>query len=878
VLIVHLALLAALIYNGMATRRRQLAEQSPAYLEWIWHQASEGGPGFVGWLCNEATVFWITGKPGSGKSTLMKYLAEHESASEILQRHHRCSWSIVHFYFDYRSGKRVPNSLEGLLRSILYQLVGANSTANQAVRQELNARHGHALYENLDMSDLQKAFRTACRAISRTHKICAFVDGLDEFSGHHIEVVGMVDFLVNNGVHKLCVASRPEYVLVQQLGRHPHFKMQDRNLLTIRAYVNQTFEKMPPHPPYLDVDELIAKIVSKAEGVILWAHLVTGYVVELLLAGGTKEEVYKRLDEFPQELNEVYERLLNNVKPEWQVQAAVMLLLIQTGLETTTPWDLSCAMAYLRDCGELPSWPKDILTPYHFLLRLRSRTGSMVDIVQGPTLLPGSNWQEAPSGDEFRDRYHCQSTRMRLFHKTLENYLTTSNWLNQVLTRADPSIHPEYLWLRLCSKCITGNEISEQEHKQVVDLLSQPDFHRRELSETRGPPLPSNETAMRLAEAFTGSVPTDWSLAFLACAVANLPAHIELVSPRENALNIDCVKDALASRMMQLHPVRIRLRTFEAPLPGCRCYLQYAEWDPAYTGHDFQPAQRANLVAMTHEWPELFSLDAIRDPSAADSTEAVFYQRCIDWILFPASAKTYYNSVRQDVTDADEKHLLLALTRLAKYVDETSLTRAVVQPTKFGNKALAVVCPRLRTLGATRILRAQPWVYSEWTPGNMRHITFTTSYGFNLLLPWVWHISEKGSLNAGELMDETLTVLLDSGLDINSPCSEFGPPAHTLAETVVAYRRKYRGQFVDILRCLARHGADMNVMGPHGTVLDTARRTLRKQELGQYELFVPLTYIRYEKWYIEATLGIIEMLQQISGTEGRAVNTSSHVM
>lgn len=866
---VHLALLAALIYNGMATRRRQLAEQSPAYLEWIWHQPSEGEPGFVGWLCNEAPVFWITGKPGSGKSTLMKYLAEHESGSEILQRHHRCSWSIVHFYFDYRSGKRVPNSLEGMLRSILYQLVGANSTANQAVRQELNARHGHALYENLDMSDLQKAFRIACKAISRTHKICAFVDGLDEFSGHHIEVVRMVDFLVNNGVHKLCVASRPEYVLVQQLGRHPSFKMQDRNLLTIRAYVNQAFEKMPPHPPYLDVSELIAKIVSKAEGVILWAYLVTGYMVELLLAGGTREEVYKRLDEFPQELNEVYERLLNNVKPEWQVQAAVMLLLIQTGLDTTTPWDLSCAMAYLRDCGKLPSWPKDILTPHHFLLRLRASTGSMVDIVQGPTLLPGSNWQEAPSGDEFRDRYHCQSTRVRLFHKTLENYLTASNWLNQALTRADPTFHPENLWLRLCSKCITENEISEHEYKQVVDLLPQPDLHRRKLSETRGPPLPSNETAIRLAEAFSGSVPTDWSLAFLACAVANLPAHIELVSPRENALNIDCVKDALASRMMQLHPVRVRLRTFEAPVPGCRCYLRYAEWDPTYAGHDFQPAQRASLVAMTHEWPELLSLDAICDPRAADSTEAVFCRRCIDWILFPRlDLPTINGPIRQYVTDADEKHLLLALTRLAKCVDETSLTSVVMQPTRFGNKALAVVCPRLRMLEATRTLRIPLEFHPRWTPGGMRHLNSVTSYGFNLLLPWVWHVPEKDFLNAGELRDETLRVLLNSGLDINSPCSKFGPPAHTLAETVVAYEAIYNEQFVDILRCLARHGADMNVMGPHGTVLDTARRTLRKQELGQYELFVPFHYIGYEKWYIEATLGIIEMLQQVPDTEG----------
>lgn len=402
------ALLAVLTYNGMAARRRQLAEQSPVYLEWIWRQPSDGGPGFIEWLCNEAPVFWVTGKPGSGKSMLMKYLAEHESGPRILQHHHNCSWSIVHFYFDFRSGKETPNSLEGLLRSILYQFVGANSTTDQAVRQDLNVRHGYALYENLHKSDLQRAFRVACRAVARTHKICAFVDGLGVFSGHRIEVVGMVDFLADNGVHKLCVVSRPEYVLAQHLGRHPHLKMQDRNLEIIRAYVSQTLENLPFHLPHMNVGQLIAMVVSKAEGVILWAHLVTGHLAELLLAGGTREEVYERLDEFPKELNKVYERLLNNVKLEWQIEAAVLLLLIQTGLNTTSPWDLNCAVSYLRDCRKLPSWPKGLLTPHHFLLRLRARTGSMVDIIQGLSLLPGSTWQEAASGDEFRDRFHCQ--------------------------------------------------------------------------------------------------------------------------------------------------------------------------------------------------------------------------------------------------------------------------------------------------------------------------------------------------------------------------------------------------------------------------------------------------------------------------------------
>lgn len=177
-------------------------------------------------------------------------------------------------------------------------------------------------------------------------------------------------------------------------------------------------------------------------------------------------------------------------------------------------------------------------------------------------------------------------------------------------------------------------------------------------------------------------------------------------------------------------------------------------------------------------------------------------------------------------------------------MDETFLIKFLMELTSFHNKALAVVCPLLRTRGSTRTLHASLACYSNSASRNITYVAAIPSYGYNLLLPWVWRTPKKGFLGAGEFMDETLTMLLRSGLDVNAPCSRFGPPAHTLAETVVAYQRAYGEQFIDILRCLARHGADTNVQGPHGTVLDTARWTLRKQELGEYGMVDPLVSIK----------------------------------
>ncbi|KAK5073372.1 hypothetical protein LTR70_010105 [Exophiala xenobiotica] len=72
--------------------------------------------GFSEWLSRGSTPFWINGKPGSGKSTLMKYLGESKSTLERLPCEGR-GWAVVHFFFDYRAGKSTANDILGMLSS-----------------------------------------------------------------------------------------------------------------------------------------------------------------------------------------------------------------------------------------------------------------------------------------------------------------------------------------------------------------------------------------------------------------------------------------------------------------------------------------------------------------------------------------------------------------------------------------------------------------------------------------------------------------------------------------------------------------------------------------------------------------------------------------
>src|ERR1700722_19478112 len=78
---------------------------------------------FRDWLQNGRGIYWIRGKPGSGKSTLMKFLHSDKRTSEWLQDPVEgtlvsCGW----FYF-YNRGSRIQKSFEGLLHSILHQIL-----------------------------------------------------------------------------------------------------------------------------------------------------------------------------------------------------------------------------------------------------------------------------------------------------------------------------------------------------------------------------------------------------------------------------------------------------------------------------------------------------------------------------------------------------------------------------------------------------------------------------------------------------------------------------------------------------------------------------------------------------------------------------------
>ena len=78
---------------------------------------------FVPWLRGDDHLFWINGKAGSGKSTLMRFLTEDSRLKENLSAWTSDRRLIILHHFFWSAGSVEQKSINGLLRKLVHQLL-----------------------------------------------------------------------------------------------------------------------------------------------------------------------------------------------------------------------------------------------------------------------------------------------------------------------------------------------------------------------------------------------------------------------------------------------------------------------------------------------------------------------------------------------------------------------------------------------------------------------------------------------------------------------------------------------------------------------------------------------------------------------------------
>jgi hypothetical protein len=265
---------------------------------------------FSTWLQSDDKLFWIRGKPGSGKSTLFKFVINNNNTKRLLSSWHSNTRVLSHFF--WKIGSEPQNSIRGLLCSLIYGLLSEDDDTIDKVLREFRFSESKDFYKEWSSQEAEKVL---CFLLDDSaYPTCIFVDGLDEISDKdgYKALLDVVQRLTRCQGVKVCVSSRPETELVTRLENMQvkNLRLDDLTKPEMAVFLQKEFEKLPKElSADLPIEQFIEKLLEKAQGVFLWLALASKSITHGIMNGDDRKTLSKRLDELPEELESLYQKM-----------------------------------------------------------------------------------------------------------------------------------------------------------------------------------------------------------------------------------------------------------------------------------------------------------------------------------------------------------------------------------------------------------------------------------------------------------------------------------------------------------------------------------------------------------------------------------------
>ncbi|KAK6343594.1 hypothetical protein TWF730_011187 [Orbilia blumenaviensis] len=256
-------------------------------------------------LAETRGFLWIRGKPGAGKSTIMKFLY-----TQAKRKSHSRGELVASFFFNAR-GEQLEKSIPGMYRSLLLQLLEGYPDLQKVLDDPDLIPRNQIGCPPLNV--LRDLFANAVSRLGQRLFTC-FIDALDECDEQQVRtMVQDLEDLADQSVEvniplRVCFSSR----------HYPY--------INIRHGIQLTLENQPGHMEDLAnyvgnrlnikdtamMEDLREQILTKAAGVFLWVVLVVDILNEENERG--RLAVRKRLAELPSDLSELFKDMLGRDK------------------------------------------------------------------------------------------------------------------------------------------------------------------------------------------------------------------------------------------------------------------------------------------------------------------------------------------------------------------------------------------------------------------------------------------------------------------------------------------------------------------------------------------------------------------------------------
>lgn len=332
--------LESLWFPEILSREETIADAHSKTFQWIFDkpdQVVRPWGNFIAWLEGEKGTYWISGKAGSGKSTLMNFISNDERTRDALKVWSGTKDILTPKFFFWSSGTSLQKSLEGLLRSLLWQILHELPNINclafnigPGPEQSRRVPREHSLIGAWTKPRLLRLLKEVIDQLQSSFYLCFFIDGLDEFDEDDDELIAFVQELVSSAGVKVCSSSRPHKVFEDAFGLSPKLRLQDLTSKDIQRYVNDKFQAVPQLKSMTlgngyEMDNLINQVVNRADGVFLWVSLAVKDQIRGLRNDDSPEQLQERLANLPDEIEGIYIRMLHRIDKPYRQEASCFL-------------------------------------------------------------------------------------------------------------------------------------------------------------------------------------------------------------------------------------------------------------------------------------------------------------------------------------------------------------------------------------------------------------------------------------------------------------------------------------------------------------------------------------------------------------------------
>lgn len=309
-----IACLDSLAFSMMVNRQQNIQEALTDTCDWF-YQSME----YKHWCMRDRVdeyrgLLWVKGKPGSGKSTLMKDAFLRTEQLEVPNA------TVAGFFFNGR-GSTLEKTPLGLFQAIIRQICYQDEVI-LAEFLKLYQRRKVAQISDQKVTWARPELESFLKQVFKRHKprrTIIFCDALDECDENTVrEVVYLFAEICATALASgldlnVCLSSR-HYPTIS-IDNCPEVVVEAANQADIISYVRDRFSLIEKTDREI-LMKLEPELIEKAAGVFLWAALVIDLLLRDLDTGQPIEVLTRRLHSVPSRMEDLYCELCSNLKTE----------------------------------------------------------------------------------------------------------------------------------------------------------------------------------------------------------------------------------------------------------------------------------------------------------------------------------------------------------------------------------------------------------------------------------------------------------------------------------------------------------------------------------------------------------------------------------